>query len=59
MLCPSACRRGFLSEEKKMEQKAFIIGEETVRKFLTIDDVIDICEKTWRWYGEGKVVMPN
>ena len=42
-----------------MEQKAYIIGEETVRKFLTIDDVIDICEKTWRWYGEGKVVMPN
>ena len=42
-----------------MEQKAFIIGEETVRKFLTVDDVIDICEKTWRWYGEGKVVMPN
>lgn len=42
-----------------MEQKALIIGEETVRKHLTIDDVIDICEKTWRWYGEGKVVMPN
>ncbi len=42
-----------------MEQKAFIIGEETVRKYLTAEDVIDICEKTWRWYGEGKVVMPN
>lgn len=42
-----------------MEQKALIIGEETVRKHLTIEDVIDICEKTWRWYGEGKVVMPN
>ena len=42
-----------------MEQKALIIGEETVRKYLTPDDVIDICEKTWRWYGEGKVIMPN
>ena len=42
-----------------MEQKALIIGEETVRKYLTPEDVIDICEKTWRWYGEGKVVMPN
>ena len=42
-----------------MEQKALIIGEETVRKHLTAEDVIDICEKTWRWYGEGKVVMPN
>ena len=42
-----------------MEQKALIIGEETVKKYLSPEDVIDICEKTWRWYGEGKVVMPN
>ena len=42
-----------------MEQKAFIIGEETVRKHLSVEDVIDICEKTWRWYGQGQVVMPN
>ena len=42
-----------------MEQKAYIIGEETVKKYLTAEDVIDITEKTWRWYGEGKVVMPN
>ena len=42
-----------------MEQKALIIGEETVQKYLSAEDVIDICEKTWRWYGEGKVVMPN
>lgn len=42
-----------------MEQKALIIGEETVRKYLSVEDVIDVCEKTWKWYGEGKVVMPN
>jgi ornithine cyclodeaminase/alanine dehydrogenase-like protein (mu-crystallin family) len=42
-----------------MEQKALIINDATVRKYLTVEDVIDICEKTWRWYGEGKVVMPN
>ena len=42
-----------------MEQKALIIGEETVKKYLSPEDVIDICEKTWRWYGEGKVIMPN
>ena len=42
-----------------MEQNALIIGEETVRKYLSAEDVIDICEKTWRWYGEGKVVMPD
>ena len=42
-----------------MNQNAFIIGEETVRKYLTPEDVIDCVEKTWRWYGEGKVIMPN
>ena len=42
-----------------MEQKAFVIGEETVKKYLTPEDVIDCVEKTWRWYGEGKVIMPN
>lgn len=42
-----------------MEQKAMVIGEKTAEKYLTAEAVIDICEKTWRWYGEGKVVMPN
>ena len=42
-----------------MEHKAMIIGEETVKKYLTPEAVIDICEKTWRWYGEGNVIMPN
>ena len=42
-----------------MEHKAMIISEETVKKYLTPEDVIDCVEKTWRWYGEGKVVMPN
>lgn len=42
-----------------MEQKALIIGEETVKKYLTPEDFIDITEKTWRWYAEGKVIMPN
>ena len=42
-----------------MEQKALIISDKIVRKYLTVEDVIDVCEKTWRWYGEGKVVMPN
>ncbi|MDO4548420.1 MAG: ornithine cyclodeaminase family protein [Clostridia bacterium] len=42
-----------------LSQRAMIIGEETVRKYLSADDVIDCVEKTWRWYGEGKVVMPD
>ena len=31
-----------------MDRKAMIIGEETVKKYLTPEDVIEICEKTWR-----------
>lgn len=42
-----------------MEQKAMIIGEETVKKYLSVEDVIKVVEDTWRWYGEGKVEMPN
>lgn len=42
-----------------MEEKALILGEETVKKYLRVEDVIDIVEKTWKWYGEGKVIMPN
>ena len=42
-----------------MEERALIIGESTVRRYLSPEDVIDCVEKTWRWYGEGKVVMPD
>lgn len=42
-----------------MEQKSAIIGESTVRKYLSVEDIIDVTEKTWRWYGEGKIAMPN
>ncbi len=42
-----------------LEQRAMILGEDTVRRYLSVEDVIDCVEKTWRWYGEGKVVMPN
>ena len=42
-----------------MEQKAIIVNEDAVRKVLTPEDALDIVEKTWRWYSEGKVIMPN
>jgi len=42
-----------------LSQNAMVIGEETVQRLLTAEDVIDCVEKTWRWYGEGRVVMPN
>ncbi len=42
-----------------MEQKAWIIDEKTVKQYLTVEDAIDCVEKTWKWYGEGRVIMPN
>lgn len=42
-----------------VDRTALIIGEEEVKSVLSIEDVIKCCEDTWRWYGEGNVVMPN
>ncbi|MBO4299162.1 MAG: ornithine cyclodeaminase family protein [Clostridia bacterium] len=42
-----------------MDTRTMVIGEETVRRYLSVEDAIECVEKTWRWYGEGKVVMPN
>ncbi len=39
--------------------KTLLVSDELVRKVLTPKDAIDVVEKTWRWYAEGKVVMPN
>ena len=42
-----------------MENKSLIISNEMVKKYVTIDDVIECVEKTWKWHGEGKVIMPS
>ncbi len=42
-----------------MEEKTLIITDAMVRHYLTTDDVIRRVEDTWRWYGEGRVVMPS
>ncbi len=41
-----------------MEQKTVIITNELVKKYVSIDDVIEQVENTWKWYGEEKVIMP-
>ncbi len=41
-----------------MEEKTLIITDGMVRKHLTTDDVIGRVEDTWRWYGEGRIIMP-
>ena len=42
-----------------MQELVKVIGEKLVRENVTIDEVIEQVENTWRWYGEGKVVMPS
>ena len=42
-----------------MKEIVKIISEKQVQEILTIDDVIRQVENTWRWYGEGKVIMPS
>lgn len=42
-----------------MAEKVMYIGESTVPKYLTVEDVIRRVEDTWRWYGEGTVIMPS
>ncbi len=41
-----------------MKDKTIIITNEQVKKYVTIEDVITSVENTWKWYGEGEVIMP-
>lgn len=41
-----------------MDKKTVIITNEMVKKYVSIDDVIEGVENTWKWYGEGNIVMP-
>jgi alanine dehydrogenase len=41
------------------EERTLILTDSVVRRHLTIDDVIARVEQTWRWYGEGRIVMPS
>ena len=37
-----------------------ILTEADLRALVPLDmDAIDCVEKTWKWYGEGRVIMPN
>ena len=42
-----------------MERKTLLVTDSMVKKHLSIDDVIRRVEETWRWYGEGRIVMPS
>ena len=38
--------------------ESLIITDAQVRENVTLEEAIDCVERTWRWHGEGEVVMP-
>ena len=39
-------------------KESLIITDAQVRASVTLDEAIQCVEETWRWHGEGKVIMP-
>ena len=42
-----------------MKEPVKIISEKLVKENISIEETIEAVENTWRWYGEGKVIMPS
>ncbi len=42
-----------------MKENVKLISEKLVQEVLTVEDVIEQVENTWKWFGEGKVIMPS
>jgi ornithine cyclodeaminase/alanine dehydrogenase-like protein (mu-crystallin family) len=40
------------------QNNTLIITNEQIKKVLSLEDVIRGVEDTWRWHGEGKVILP-
>ncbi|MBE6799534.1 MAG: ornithine cyclodeaminase family protein [Ruminococcaceae bacterium] len=38
---------------------SLIITNKMVQKYVSIEDVIECVENTWKWYGEKNIVMPS
>ena len=39
--------------------KSLVITNKMVQQFVSIEDVIECVENTWRWFGEKQIVMPS
>jgi alanine dehydrogenase len=44
---------------KEMFEQFNIIGDSTARKYLTVPDVVARVEETYKWYADGKIIMPS
>lgn len=40
------------------KEEARIITNSAVQKYVSVDDVINIVEQTWKWFGNGEIIMP-
>lgn len=39
--------------------ESLIITNQMVQKYVSIEDVIQCVENTWKWYGEKQIIMPS
>ena len=42
----------------KFKEEALLITNQDVQKYVSVEDVIDIVEKTWTWFGNDQIIMP-
>ena len=42
-----------------MQEMVKVISDRLVQECITVEEVIEQVENTWRWFGEGKVIMPS
>ena len=40
------------------KEEALLLTNSDVQKYLSVEDVIEIVENTWKWFGEDKIIMP-
>ena len=42
-----------------MSDRSYVISNSQVKRHMTPMDVIEIVEQSWKWYGEGQIIMPS
>ncbi|NLC44635.1 MAG: ornithine cyclodeaminase family protein [Clostridiales bacterium] len=42
-----------------MVEKTLIITDKQIKEYISVEDAISLVEQTWRWYSEGKIIMPS
>lgn len=40
------------------KEQAMLITNADVQRYVTVEDVINIVEKTWTWFGKNQIIMP-